>query len=120
MADVGEKLLLIIPSFAIAAVMAYIAWAGATERLSRNAAVGIRTESTTKSDIAWYAAHKAAVPFGAGASMSFAVAGVAASFASTETSQIVVLLSGYAIAFAQMGVGLSVAVKAANSADSDD
>lgn len=56
---------LIIPAASLVMVGALLAWlahASDQQHLGRNGAVGIRTRATLRSDAAWAAGHRAAVP----------------------------------------------------------
>ncbi|MFE4466568.1 SdpI family protein [Oerskovia sp. NPDC056781] len=45
----------------VALVVAWLAWLGATDRMTRNGLIGIRTPATQASDAAWIAGHRAAL-----------------------------------------------------------
>lgn len=46
---------------AVALVVAWLTYLGATDRMTRNGLVGIRTPATQRSDAAWIAGHRAAL-----------------------------------------------------------
>ncbi|MFF3063337.1 SdpI family protein [Oerskovia sp. NPDC057915] len=46
---------------AVALLVAWLAWLGATDRMTRNGLIGIRTPATQRSDAAWIAGHRAAL-----------------------------------------------------------
>ncbi|WP_030150083.1 SdpI family protein [Oerskovia turbata] len=45
----------------VALLVAWLAWLGATDRITRNALIGIRTPATQRSDAGWIAGHRAAL-----------------------------------------------------------
>jgi hypothetical protein len=46
---------------AVALVAAWFTWLGATDRMTRNRIIGIRTPGTLRHDAAWIAGHRAAL-----------------------------------------------------------
>ncbi|MBM7480332.1 SdpI family protein [Oerskovia jenensis] len=46
---------------AVALVVAWLTYLGATDRMTRNGLIGIRTPATQRSDAAWIAGHRAAL-----------------------------------------------------------
>lgn len=113
-----HPLLALLPSILIAALSWYLAWAGSRDRLPRNGIVGIRLPATTRSDPAWYAAHRAAAPHNIGAGIWFLLGGLAAAFlAGSDDARTTMLFSGWAIAFVWVAIAVVVAVRAAKAAD---
>ena len=72
-----DVLLPLAVSAVVALLVGLMAWLGTRERLPRNAIFGIRTSSTTSSEAAWYAAHKAAAPHSYVAAVVFLAGGIA-------------------------------------------
>lgn len=46
---------------AVALLVAWLTWLGATDRMTRNGLIGIRTPATQRSDAGWIAGHRAAL-----------------------------------------------------------
>ena len=110
-------LILFIPSVFLFLLVGYMAVAGAKGSLERNAFFGIRTRTTSQSDISWKVAHKAASPYNCGAAVSFLVGGIVSCLGETESQMMLLLLSGWTIALVQMALGVRVAVSAAKDAE---
>jgi len=101
-------------------VLAFVAglmgWMGSRGTLPRNAVFGIRTGSTTASDEAWFAAHKAAAPFSYGSAVLFTAGGIAsATLGTMETSLQIFLVGGIALGVITLGFGVRAATKAAKA-----
>ncbi|GAA1406473.1 SdpI family protein [Oerskovia paurometabola] len=45
----------------VALLVVWLAWLGATDRMTRNGLIGIRTPATQRSDAGWIAGHRAAL-----------------------------------------------------------
>lgn len=115
-----NALLALVPSIALALLSWYLAWAGVRDRLPRNAILGIRLAATTRSDAAWYAAHRAAAPANIGAGIWFLLSGLAAAtLATSDNGRAIILLSGYAIALVWVAIAVLRAVRAANALPDD-
>jgi len=113
--------LALVPSILIAGLFWYLAWAGTRNRLPRNAIVGIRLPATTRSDPAWYAAHRAAAPHSIGAGIWFLLGGLAAALlADSDDDRATMLFSGWAIALVWVAIAIVVAVRAAKAADATE
>jgi len=78
------------------AIVAYLGWIGLSDRLTRNAVVGIRTRATMRSDEAWRAAHRTA-------GVWFVTAGVI----TTVTGMSMLVVGGDAAAWGVMRIGAS-------------
>ncbi len=112
--------LALVSSALIALLFWYLAWAGARERLPRNAIVGIRLPATTGSDRAWYAAHRAASPHSIGAGIWFLLSGLAAALlADSDNGRAIILCSGWAIGFVSVAIAIVAAVRAARAVEGD-
>ncbi|MFD6164634.1 SdpI family protein [Oerskovia sp. NPDC060287] len=46
---------------AVALLVVWLTWLGATDRMTRNGLIGIRTPATQRSDAGWIAGHRAAL-----------------------------------------------------------
>lgn len=116
-----NALLALVPSIALALLSWYLAWAGSRERLPRNAIIGIRLGATTRSEPAWYAAHRAAASANIGAGIWFLLSGLAAAaLATSDNGRAIILLSGWAIAFVWVTIAVVRAVRAANAVTATD
>lgn len=113
-------LLALVPSLAMAMLSWYLAVAGSRDALPRNAIVGLRLAATTRTEEAWYAANRAAVPSNIGAGIWFALGGLAAGFlASPEGGRAIAMLAGWAIGFVWVAIAVVAAVRAANALDAE-
>ncbi|MEL6981551.1 MAG: SdpI family protein [Actinomycetota bacterium] len=108
--------LALLPSILLALLFWYVAWAGSRDRLPRNAIVGIRLPATTRSDGAWFAAHRAAASSNIGAGIWFLLSGLAAAtLATSDDGRATILFSGWVIALVWVALGAVRAVRAANA-----
>ncbi len=95
--------------------------AGRRRSLPRNALLGVRTGSTTRSDTARYAAHEAATAFDALAGIWFLVGGLLAGLAGdSDGERAAILISAWAVGLVQRAVAVIVAERAARSVDHEE
>lgn len=92
-----------------------------SESFGRNRALGIRTRATLASDAAWARGHTASAPWilsSAIAAAAFGVAVMSLGFLGVEPSNVAVVvltLGGFAVVFACLIIGTSVANRAAKT-----
>ena len=91
-------------------------WMGSRKTLPRNAIFGIRTSSTTTSDDAWKAAHRAAAPYSYGSATVFLAGGIASAvLGTTENERGVLLIAGVALGMIVLAFGVRKANQAADA-----
>ncbi|MEM9564126.1 MAG: SdpI family protein [Actinomycetota bacterium] len=113
-------LLSIVASLVVAGVAWYVAWAGRRRALPKNALLGIRTRSTTRTDAGWYAAHQAAAPYNVLAGIWFLVGGLLAGLVGDRGGErATILASAWAIALVQVAAAVVVAGRAARAVDGE-
>ncbi|MCA0336276.1 MAG: SdpI family protein [Actinobacteria bacterium] len=71
-------LIVLLCTLMVAGAVVGTTWAAATNKLARNPLAGIRTRSTMRSDTAWVAGHRAALPLSRTAAASVAACTLAA------------------------------------------
>ena len=114
-----DILLPLVSSVVLAVVVGLMGWLGARESLPRNAVFGIRTSSTTASEQAWSAAHKAAAPYSYGSAAVFVVGSIASAVVgTTENQRVILLLGGIALGMIVLCLGARTATEVAKATTS--